>query len=203
MHCRGQRPAIDFLDDETKQRVIRIVVFVGGVGWRVGRVLERNGQQLVWSPNPRRVTVEARREFGGICIVVEATAHLQQLGDSDLVAVGYARNILRHRVAETQFVFLSQLHDDRGRHRLGIRCDPEVGVRIGRSVHPQLRRAVVDCEFSLGSAQEYHGAGDEEILCSCGHRRLQGSLIDRLERRRNHSVDRWRGWASSECFRRR
>ena len=91
-------------------------------------MLERDGQHFVRGPDLGRVSVEACRDLGCIGVVVEAAAHLQQLGDSDLVAVGHARDVLRDRIVEIEPTFLGQLYDHRGRHRLGIRGDSEVGV---------------------------------------------------------------------------
>ncbi len=184
LHRPGQRLAIDLLGDEAEQRVVGVVVLEGRTGREVGRVRERDGQQFVRGPNLGRVTVDARREFGGIGVVVEAAAHFQQFGDGDVVAVGHARDVLRHRIAETELAFLGQLQDHRGRHRLGIRGDPEVGVGAGRGRRAQLRGAVGDRELALGSAQENHGAGNQEFLGGRVHRGLQRSLVDRLERRR-------------------
>ncbi len=130
------------------------------------------------------VTVQARRKFGGIGVIVETAAHFQQLGDGDVVAVGHARDVLGHRIVETELPLLSQLHDHRGRHRLGIRGDPEVGVGAGRVRGVQLRGAAGGGEITLRCAQENHSAGDEEFLDSLVHQGLERSLVDRLERRR-------------------
>jgi hypothetical protein len=35
-------------------------------------------------------------------------------------------DVIRYGIAETELAFLGQLHDHRGRHRLGVRRDPEV-----------------------------------------------------------------------------
>ena len=74
--------------------------------------------------------------LGSFGVVVEAAAHLQQFGDGDVVAVGHARDVLRHRIVETELAFLGELQDHRGRHRLGVRGDPEVGVGAGRACAP-------------------------------------------------------------------
>ena len=89
LHRLGQRLAIDLLGDEAEQRVVGVAVLEGRTRRKVGRVRERNGQQFVRGPNLGRVTVNARRDFGGIGVVVEAAAHFQQLGDGDVVAVGH------------------------------------------------------------------------------------------------------------------
>ena len=83
-----------------------------------------------------------------------------------------------------ELAFLRQLHDHRGRHRLGIGSDPEVGVGVGRVRRAQLRGAVGDRELALGGAQENHGAGNQEFLGGRVHHGLQRGLADRLERRR-------------------
>ena len=136
VHRPGQWLAIDLFGDEAEQRVVGVVVLVGCTRREVGWVRECNGQQFVRGPNLGRVMVHARRDFGGIGVVVEAATHLQQLGDSDVVAVGHARDVLRHRIADTELAFLRQLQDHRGRHRLGIRGDPEVRVGAGRGFGP-------------------------------------------------------------------
>jgi hypothetical protein len=38
--------------------------------------------------------VGALRELWGIEVVVETAAHIQQLGDGDVVAIGHARDVL-------------------------------------------------------------------------------------------------------------
>ena len=184
LHRPSQWLAIDLLGDEAEQHVVGVVVFVGGTGREVGRVRERDGQHLLCGPDLGRVTVHAGREFGSIGVVVEAAAHLQQFGDRDVVAIGHARDVLRDRIVETELAFLGQLHDHRGRHRLGIRGDPEVGVGAGRARRAQLRGAGGDRELALGCAQEHHGAGHQELLGGRVHHGLQRSLVDRLERRR-------------------
>ena len=93
---------------------------------------ECNRQQFSCGPDPGRVMVHACRDFGGIGVIVETAPHFQQLGDGDLVAVGYARDVLRHRIVEAELALLSQLQDHRGRHRLGIGGGPEIGVGAGR-----------------------------------------------------------------------
>ena len=184
LHRPGQWLAIDLLGDEAEQRVVGVVVFVGGTRRKVGRARERDGQQLLCGPDLGRVTVHAGRELGSISVVVEAAAHLQQFVDRDVVAVGHARDVLRDRIIETELAFLRQLHDHRGRHRLRVRGDPEVGVGAGRARRAQLRRAVGDRELALGCAQEHHGAGHQEFLGRRVHHGLQRGLVDRLERRR-------------------
>ena len=191
LHRLGQRPAIDLLGDEAEQRVVGVVVFVGGTGREVGRARERDGQQLVRGPDLGRVTVDGRRELGGVGVVVEAAAHLQQLGDGDVVAVGHARDVLRDWIAETELAFLGQLQDHRGRHRLGVRGDPEVGVGAGRGRGAQLGGAGGDREVALGGAQKNHGAGDQELPGGRVHHGLKRGLVDRLERRRP-SCSAWR-----------
>ena len=94
-------------------------------------MLERDRQHFGWGPNLGRVTVEDRPELGVVVVAVKAAAHLQQFGDGDLVAAGDARDVLRDRIVETELAFLGEQHDHRGRHRLGIGGDPEVGVGAG------------------------------------------------------------------------
>ena len=45
--------------------------------------------------------VYGRRDYGVVGVIVEAAAHFQQLGDSDVVAVGHARDVVRHWIVET------------------------------------------------------------------------------------------------------
>src|SRR4029077_16818 len=85
----------------------------------------RRGPNLGW------VCVYGLRDYGVVGVIVEAAPHFQQLGDGDVVAVGHTRHILRDWIVETKLAFLGEQHDHRGRHRLGIRRDPEVGVGAG------------------------------------------------------------------------
>ena len=48
-----------------------------------------------------------------------------------LSPLGTPGTYLRDRIVETQLAFLGEQHDQRGRHRLGIRGNPEVGVGAG------------------------------------------------------------------------
>ena len=106
----GQRLSVfALLGDEAEQRVVGVVVVKGRTGREVRRVLERDGQHLVRGPDLGRVSVEACRDLGRIGVVVEAAAHLQQVGDGDLVAVGRARNVFRDRIVEIEPAFLGQL----------------------------------------------------------------------------------------------
>jgi len=57
--------------------------------------------------------------------------HLCQVADGDVVPVWHARHVLRDWIVETEFAFLGEQHDHRGRHRLSIGGDPEVGVGAG------------------------------------------------------------------------
>jgi hypothetical protein len=94
-------------------------------------VLERDRQHFGRGPNLARVTLEDRPELRIVVVGVKATAHVQQFGDSNLVAVGHARDVFRDWIVETELAFLGKQHDHRGRHRLGIRGDPEVSVGAG------------------------------------------------------------------------
>ena len=80
--------------------------------------------------------VEAFRKFRRRSVVVQAAPHFKEFADRDVVAIRNALNIFRDRIVETQFPFLGQQHDHRGRHRLGIRGDPEMRVGARRVVPP-------------------------------------------------------------------
>ena len=158
LHRPGQRLAIDALRDEAEQRIVRIVVLESRPRREVGRVRESDRQQFFRRPDPGRIAVGARREFGGVQVVVEAAAHLQQFGEGDVLAVGHTRHVFRHRVSEFELSFLRHLDDHRGRHRLGVRGDPEMRVGAGRGRSADLRGAVGDRELPLRCAQEHDGA---------------------------------------------
>jgi len=52
-------------------------------------------EPVTWrGPNLGWVCVCGRRDYGVVGVIVETTAHFQQLGDGNLVAVGHSRDIL-------------------------------------------------------------------------------------------------------------
>ena len=94
----------------------------------------------------------------------------------------------------SQLALLSQLQDHGGRHRLGIGGDPEMRIGLRRRCAAQRRRAGAEDEFSLGRAQQNHGAGQHELF---GCRFHAGSKCNRVERpeiccRRGRSAERAR-----------
>ena len=127
----GQRAPADLLGDQTQQCVVGVAVLVGRVGRELRRVPERDVQHLLRCPDLRRVGIQGRRELGRVRVAVEPAAHLQQLGDGDVLAVGHVRNVVGHRVAELELAVLGEQHDQRRSHGLGVRGDPEMGVRSG------------------------------------------------------------------------
>ena len=131
VHYLRQRLAVEFFSDETEKRIVGVVVLVLFTRQEIGRMPECNCQQLGGSPNLGRVSVYGLRDYGVVRVVVEAAAHFQQLGDGDVIAVGHVRDVLRDWIVETELSFLSEQHDHRGRHRLGIRGDPEMSVAAG------------------------------------------------------------------------
>ena len=131
LETTGQRLPVHLFCNEAKQRVVGVGVVEARTGWEVGRVLERDRQHFGWGPDLGRVTVEDRPELGVVVVGVKAAAHIQQFCDGDVVAVGHARDVLRDWIVETELAFLGEQHDHCGRHRLGIRGDPEVGVGAG------------------------------------------------------------------------
>jgi hypothetical protein len=94
VHCLRQWLASGLFDDEAEQQVVGVAVLEGCAGWEVGFVGEGKGQQLGRDPNPVGVMIHACRDFRGVCVVVEAAAHVQQFGDGDVAAVGHAGYVL-------------------------------------------------------------------------------------------------------------
>jgi hypothetical protein len=75
----------------------------------VGRVLERDRQHFSRGPNLGRVTLEDRPELGVVVIGVKAAAHIQQLGDGDLVAIGNARDVLRDWIVRVGYTAINAM----------------------------------------------------------------------------------------------
>ena len=144
---------------------------------------ERDGEQLGRGPDSVQVMIHALPHLGVIGVVIEAAAHLEQLGDRDLVTVGHACDVLRHGIVETELVLLRQKHDERGGHGLGVGGDTEVGVGAGRVCCSDLCGAVGDGEHSLRCAQENYCAGEQEFFGSLVEHSLQRGLVDLLKRR--------------------
>ena len=142
---------------------------------------EGDSEELRRDPDFSWVLVHARRYFGSVGVVVEAAAHLEQLCDGDLVAIGHARDVLRDRIVEGELVLLSQLRDERGGHRLGVGGDAEVRGGARRYGCAELRGAVGDGEFALGGTQENDGAGEKEFFRGLVEHGLQCGLVDPLE----------------------
>ena len=184
----GQRAPADLLGDETQQRVVGVVVLVGGVGRELRRVPERDRQYLLRCPDLRRVGIQSRRKLRRGRVVVEAAAHLQQLCDGDVLAVGHIWNVVGDRVAELELAVLGEEHDQRRRHGLGVRGDPEMSGRLRRRLRAQLGGADRRGEVPLRGAQHHQRPGD--------HHLLRGGVDDGLKRGRIDGLQRGPRWCS-------
>lgn len=138
----GQRLAFDLFGDEAEQVIVRIVVFELGARFEMCRPIEGQGEYLLRRPHLVRIMVQAFGKFRRVGEVIEATPHLKELANGDLVTVRDALNVFRDQIVEAQFPFLDQLHDDGGRHRLGVRCGPEMGIGARRVRDAELGRSV-------------------------------------------------------------
>ena len=145
----GQRPPADLLGDQAQQRVVGVAVLVVGVRREVRRPLERDVQHLLRCPDLRQIGVEGGRHLRCARVAVEPAAHLQQVGEGDVLAVWHVRNVVRDGVAELQLAVLGEQHDQRGRQGLGVRGDPEVRVAGRRRLRAEFGgaddRAIVPC----------------------------------------------------------
>ena len=176
----GRPPAFSAIRPE--QRVIGVAVLVGGVGREMRRMPERDGQYLLRCPDLPRVGVQDGRQLGRGRVAVEPAAHLQQLGDSDVLAVRHIGDVDRYRVAEPELAVLGKQHDQRRRHGLGVRSDPEMGVRVRRGLRAQLCGADHRLEVPLRGAQQHHRPGDHQLLGGCVDDGLKCGRIDGLQR---------------------
>ena len=135
----GDGLAGDVLHHQSEQDVVGVRVLPGRPRREQRRLAERQGQELVGSPDPFGVLVDCPLEHGVLGVAGQSAAHVEQLGDRDVVAVGDVGPVLGDRIVERQLAFLGQLQDDRRRHRLGDAADPVVIGRRRQIVAAQTR----------------------------------------------------------------
>ena len=182
-NCWASGRAAGLLGDQAQQRVVRVAVLVGRARREFRRVPERDIQDLLRRPGLRRVGIQSGREFGRVRVVVQPAAHLQQLCDGDVLAVGHVRNVGGHRVAELELAVLGEEHDQRRRswswcsRRSGNGC-----VRRAASARPA-RSYRHGAEGPLRGAELHHRAGNQQLLGRSVHGGLERGRIDGLQRR--------------------
>ena len=144
---------------------------------------DRDVQTLLRCPHRGGVSVEGGREVRIGRVVVQATAHLQQLGNRDVVAVRHIWDMVGDRVAEPQPALLRQEHDQRGGHCLGVGRDPEVGIGGRRCLRTQLGGADGRGEITLRRPHVHHSTGHAHVLGLLLHHRPKAGRVDGPQRR--------------------
>ena len=177
----GQRRAFDLFDYEAEQEIVRVAIEEFRARSEHRRTLERDGEHFLRGPDPARVMVEAFQKLRRVGDLGQAAPHLQEVADRNVVPIGNALDILRDRIVEAQLSFLGQQHGHGGRHRLGVRGDPEMRVAGRGRRAAQFRRAVAVGEIALRRAQKNHRARQHQLPAQRLHGGLKRGRIDRLE----------------------
>jgi hypothetical protein len=160
----GERLAGDLLDHQSGEHGVGVRVLPTRSGVERHGLSEADRDELLGIPRAARLVVHrlVERSQGGVAL--QATAHVEQLGDGDSFPAGDVGPVPRHPVVQRDRPGIDQLQHGGARHRLGVRPDAEVVIRGDGIIDAELARAERLGPRLLGRSEQHDRGGNRHLL---------------------------------------